>query len=209
MRQTLIEGGVPEAKIRIVPSLPRPIFTPGGEMAAEPTLLYAGRLVEEKGLQVLLDVLPPLDGVRLVVAGEGHFRPQLENRVRRLGLDERVRFVGHKGGDELAELYRESWAVVMPSLWPEPFGLGGLEAMASGRAVIAFDSGDIGSWLNDGISGRLVPWNDRSKLAAAVSEICQPGVAANFGKAGREDFIARFASDRHLDLLQAVYQELI
>jgi glycosyltransferase involved in cell wall biosynthesis len=209
MRGTLIDGGIPREKIRIVPSLPRPVFKPGGPMAPEPTLLFAGRLTEEKGVQVLLDVLPSLTGVRLIVAGEGHFRGPLERRVANLGLGDRVLFVGRKGGEELAELYRQSWALVMPSLWPEPFGLGGLEAMASGRAVIAFDSGDIGSWLTDGLTGRLVPWNDRLKLAEAVHEICRPGVAAAFGQAGRNEFEERFSDARHIELIDAVYRELI
>ena len=100
-------------------------------MAAEPTLLYAGRLVEEKGVQVLLDVLPAAPGLRLIVAGEGYFRTRLESRVASLGLDGRVLFVGRKS-DLLAELYLKSWPLVIAlSLWPEPFGLAGLEAMAA------------------------------------------------------------------------------
>src|SRR5206468_9555238 len=76
--------------------------------------------------------------------------------------------------------FRECSLVVMSSVWPEPFGMAGIEAMRYGLPVVAFDAGGIREWLLDGHNGYLVPWMDRATYAARVEigrascrEICQ------------------------------------
>jgi glycosyltransferase involved in cell wall biosynthesis len=208
MKSTLVAAGIAPERISIVPSLPPGEFTPGGAMAAVPTFLFAGRLVEEKGVHVALRALARVPAARLVIAGEGYFRPALEGLVDHLGLGDRVSFAGRLRGMDLVDAYRRSWAVLVPSTWPEPFGMTGLEAMMCARAVVGFDSGDIGWWLRDGVAGRLVPWNDVDRLVDSMREMTDRGAAVRYGERGREEFESRFGPERHWQRLEAVYREV-
>jgi glycosyltransferase involved in cell wall biosynthesis len=209
MRDTLVEGGFPLSKISIIPSLPNKAFTPGGSLDPCPLFVVAGRLTEGKGVQVAIQALGRVPGARLVVAGEGYFASELAELARRRGVADRVSFVGRLDCSHLLELYRSAWAVLMPSLWPEPFGLTGLEAMACARAVVAFDSGDIRSWLDDGVTGLLVPWNDTTAFEEAMLRLTDRDLAVELGQGGVRQFHQRFSAERHNQLLGNLYDEVL
>jgi glycosyltransferase involved in cell wall biosynthesis len=136
------------------------------------TVLYAGRLEKIKGVQYLIrafsNVVLKYPDAKLVIAGSGPYVQALENLVKSEKLSEQVQFVGHRTREELHSLYRESSIVCVPSLWPEPFGKVGLEAMSVGRPVIASDVGGISEWLIDGTTGFLVPPKDESALTEKI-----------------------------------------
>jgi glycosyltransferase involved in cell wall biosynthesis len=116
-------------------------------------VLFVGRLVPEKGTDRLLEIVSRFVGLTLTVAGDGPERPRLEGLARDLGIAGRVEFLGAVARDRIGALYRACRAVAVPSLWPEPFGIIGLEAMAAGRPVVAFRTGGIPEWLEDGVNG--------------------------------------------------------
>jgi glycosyltransferase involved in cell wall biosynthesis len=126
-------------------------------------LLFAGRMVSMKGVDLLLDALPIASGmlgrpIDLMLAGDGPRRRSLEARASQIerhhaGL--RVTFPGWIAGAALADLMSHSDLMVMPGWWPEPFGLVGLEAGLSRLPVAAFAVGGIPEWLSDGINGYL------------------------------------------------------
>jgi glycosyltransferase involved in cell wall biosynthesis len=90
---------------------------------------------------------------------------------RELGLSDRVFFKGYVAQQELQAHFRDASLAVMSSVWPEPFGAAGLEAMRHGLPVVAFDAGGIKEWLVDGKNGFLIPWMDRAAFAARVEEL--------------------------------------
>ena len=131
----------------------------------------------------------------------------MREQARRHGISERVRFTGWLGGAELACELAEASVVVMPSLWPEPFGLVGIEAFAAGRPAVASATGGIGDWLEDGVSGLLVPPADAGRLASALSELLEdPDRQRRMGAAGRESVAARFTPARHVAALLDGYE---
>lgn len=163
-------------------------------------ILFAGRLTESKGLQVLLRALslvkPPW---RLLVAGTGPYEAQARRLAARLDLQSTVSFRGWVSQAESVSLYREASVVVVPSLWPEPLGLVGLEAMACARPVVSFATGGIGEWLSDGETGFLVPPGDAGALAAAIDRLlAEPATAASMGQRGRETAQEKFSAGRHV-----------
>lgn len=143
--------------------------------AIEPSsknILYVGRLEKIKGVQYLIEAMPEIvqaePDATLTIAGAGEYRESLEELVQSLGLEESVRCVGQKSREELRLLYENSTMLVVPSVWPEPFGKVGIEAMSVGRPVIASDVGGISEWLKDGETGFLVP----PKSSDAIAEKC-------------------------------------
>ena len=105
--------------------------------------------------------------VRLVMAGDGPQKEDWRRTASSLGVD--AEFTGWVGLDDRLRVYRRGMLVAVPSLWPEPFGLIGLDAAALGRPAVAFDVGGIREWLTDGVNGRLVDTGcGRAGLAEAI-----------------------------------------
>ena len=191
----VIPNGVDPEELDVVP-------------AAEPRYVFAaGRLVEQKGFDVLLSALALTPGLRLLIAGEGRERTHLEVLADELGVEERVRFLGAAGRERLAALLRGADAVVVPSR-QEPFGVILLEAMAAGRATIASRVGGIPEFAEDGVTTLLVPPEDPDSLAAALKRLCgdlelRERLAEN-GKARA----AALAWPRVVDRYEALYRRV-
>lgn len=147
----------------------RDAYAPDG-----PMVLYAGRLVWEKGVQDLLDAVPVLrerhPGVRVVVAGDGPHAEDLREHADRAGVLDTVEFVGFVGGHDLPALYAAADCLVVPSRY-EPFGLVALEAAAAGTVVVATDVGGLGEIVEPGVTGMSFPASDPAALAEAVSAV--------------------------------------
>ena len=134
-----------------------------------PLLVFAGRLVHEKGLHTVLVALPRLrrefPGVRLVIAGAGPLEDELRAEAGRFG--DAVQWAGFLAADELAALLGAADAVVVPSLY-EPFGLIALEAAAAGAPLAVADTGGLGELVDPGVTGARFTAGDSQALAAAV-----------------------------------------
>jgi glycogen(starch) synthase len=139
-----------------------------------PLISYAGRLVYEKGVQHLIAALPQLRdrhaGLRLVVAGDGPYRAELEALAVELGLSDAVTFAGFLGGHDLTALMGASDCYVVPSIY-EPFGMVALEAAAVGTPVAVADTGGLAEIVEDGVTGVKFAAKDPGALAAAVSSL--------------------------------------
>lgn len=168
-------------------------------------ILFVGRIVPAKGLHVLISALPEVRG-RLIVCGDGWARNQCEENARRLNVDSRVEFLGWVREKRLASLFACATVVAVPSVWPEPFGLVGVEAMAYGVPAVGSATGGIPEWLTDGENGRLVPPGDPQGLARALNDILGDStVRARFSSAARRRADTVFTENRHVAALEAVY----
>ena len=170
-----------------------------------PLILCSARLVHpDKGVDFLLTALGELKlPWRCVIAGEGPARAWLEEKARDEGLAERVHFTGWLDAPVLEELYTRAELVAVPSIWDEPFGLVGLEAMAHSLPVVAFDVGGISEWLEGGETGLLVPRRDAHAFARAIdSLLSDPERAARMGAKGQRRLRERFSQAAHLDRLE-------
>jgi glycosyltransferase involved in cell wall biosynthesis len=130
-------------------------------------LVFAGRLGPQKAVAVLLTALAGVDGVSLVLAGDGPERGALERRASELGLDGRVRFLGSVSRETVLRLFRAADGSVLPSAW-ENFPHTVVEALAVGCPVIATAVGGVPEVVRDGENGLLVPPNDAAALGAAI-----------------------------------------
>lgn len=188
MRDELLKNGFSDSKIEVHAPVPRAAAAADTATFGERNLIvYAGQIVRGKGVDVLLESLARVTTpFECVIIGDGSHRHACEQLSDRLGLGERVRFTGFLPQAAIAGYYREASLSVMSSLWPEPFGATGIEAMRCGLPVVAFDAGGIREWLQDGVNGHLVPWMDRSAFAACVDDLLGDKAAARrLGENGR------------------------
>lgn len=149
-------------------------FSPGATPPHRQRVLFAGRLVPQKAVDVLMRafgaVLRRHPAARLVIAGDGDQRLYLERLARFLGVRQHVDFLGWRSPDELSELYRSSMVTAVPSRY-EPFGLVALEAMASGCPVVVGRVGGLVEIVEDDLSGFLVEPDDHLGLAGRLAAL--------------------------------------
>jgi glycosyltransferase involved in cell wall biosynthesis len=181
-----------------------PRAAPGGNV------LFAGRLSQEKGLDVAVEAIARLGpGVQLDVAGEGPDRPGAEALAERLAPG-RVRFFGRLPRPEVLRLVAGAGVVVVPSRCYENQPLGVLEAFACGVPVVASNHGGIAELVDPGVDGLLVPPGDPDALASAVRALlADPAAGLRLGRAGREKVARAFTPAVHLTGLHSLYQEAI
>lgn len=180
-------------------------------------LLFVGRLVERKGVRVLLEALARLEPeppVRLRVVGDGPERPALEALAERLGVADRVEFAGFVPREALEEGFARCDAFVLPAVVDakgdtEGLGVVLLEAMSYARPVVASAAGGIVDIVRDGRNGLLVPPGDAAALAEAVRTLRDhPERARELGARGRRDAAEGFSWPTIVDRLEAVYRKL-
>ena len=122
---------------------------------------------------------------RATLVGDGNHLATCRTLAADLGISDRVRFTGWVDHDRLADFYASARFAVVPSRWPEPFGMVGPEAMARGRPVVGFASGGIPDWLHDGVTGLLVSPGDVQGFTAAMDRLLgDPELTAAMGRAG-------------------------
>ncbi len=189
---------------RVVPYFPTLDPLPGdGEQSRR--VVFAGRLHASKGAATLLEAARELDA-ELRICGDGVELPRLEELAARLGIAERVSFRGWLAPEGLAREFADAALVAVPSHWPEPFGLVGIEGFATGRPAVGSATGGIPEWLDDGVSGLTVPAGDAAKLAGALGELLGDPVRRHaMGEAGRATVAARYSRAAHLDAVSDAY----
>jgi glycosyltransferase involved in cell wall biosynthesis len=174
--------------------------------AARRRVVFAGRVVTPKGVAVLIRAARSVDA-EFVVCGDGWQLEAMRKLARRLGVHERVRFTGWLAPGELARELAQASVVAMPSLWPEPFGLVGIEAGAAGRPVVASAGGGVRDWLKDGVNGVLVEPGDPRALAGALDELlADPARRQQMGERGKALVAENFTPERHVAALAQAYR---
>ena len=171
-------------------------------------VLVPARLDPLKGHEFLFEaVARGLPEVRVVLAGDGRERKELESLASRLGIASRVTFLGFR--DDLPVLMACADVVVLPSL-AEGLPLAVLEAMALGAPLVATAIGGTDEAIADEVTGLLVPPRDSAALGAAVERVLtDPGDAARRAEAARDRVAAEFSADRMVERTQSVYEELL
>lgn len=208
MKQELLRNGFDADKIEIHPPVPPPGEDgPRGDVGDRNLIIYAGQITRGKGVDVLLESLARVRvPFECFIFGDGNYRAFCEKLSRRLHLADRVHFKGYVPPDELTIFYREASLAAVSSVWPEPFGAVGLEAMRYGLPVVAFDAGGVKEWLTDGQNGFLAPWMDRDTFAARVEQLLRDkALARRLGEQGRQMAATHFEFSRYIDGLENLF----
>ena len=174
-----------------------------------PTVLFAGRLAEEKNIDVLIDAvakLPDELNVHLEIVGDGEIRQRLDAQVARLGLGDRVRFLGLAPDAELREAYIRADLFCMPGT-AELQSLVTLEAMSASTPVVLANAMALPHLVRDGENGYLFRPNDRDDLAAKLLAILSLPEAERtaMGKVSHE-MVQKHSIKNTLDTFEALYR---
>lgn len=216
IRDEYIRHGVPPARTSVLPSHVGSA-SPGPRSAyadLPERILFVGRMEPLKGGDLLLDAIPVAEEIlgrplHARFVGDGTERGRLEAKARAWAATRRasrVEFTGWLGADARDRLLAATDLLVVPSVWPEPFGLVGIEAAAFGVPAAAFDVGGISQWLTDGVNGHLAgadPPTARSLASAIVRCLVDPAHHARLGEGARK-LAASHTPQAHVTALEEV-----
>jgi len=178
-----------------------PVPVPG--LPPGPYVAFAGDLTYDKGVHTAIEAVLGLpDGPPLVLVGRRFAREPLP-------ADPRLVVLGPRTHAEVMEVFRRSALVVVPSVWPEPFGLVAVEAMALGRPTVVSAVGALPEIVEDGVNGLVVGPRDPLALREAVRRLLDdPRAAARLGQAAAAR-AAAFAPAAVVPRVEEVYQRLV
>jgi lipopolysaccharide/colanic/teichoic acid biosynthesis glycosyltransferase len=176
-----------------------------------PIVLFVGRLVPYKGVDVLLQAMAGIHAAAVIV-GDGPLRRVLERQAAKLGVSDRVFFLGSLPEATLARWYQHCDLLALPSTTKaEAFGLVQLEAMARGKPVVSTRIESGVPWVNqDGTTGLTVAPNDPDALRNAIAQIVEtPRRREEMGEAGRERFQQHFTRERMVRDTTGIYEQVV
>lgn len=209
VRDKFIEHGWDANKFEVLPHFQKLPAAIGPGPAPDAPLLYFGRLSKEKGVDDLIRAMKSVPHMRLVIAGDGPQRGELDELVKVLGVTN-VEFVGHVRGAELDSLIAKSRFTVLPSHAYETFGKTILESYAGARAVVASDLGSRRELIHDGETGLLYPTGSVDRLTDALKLLgSSPELAEEMGRKGWEMVQGRYAPEVHYQRLLDLYERVI
>jgi glycosyltransferase involved in cell wall biosynthesis len=168
--------------------------------------IFGGRLTADKGVGTMMEgwkLSEVWQHHRLRIAGSG----PLDGLVRDAEPQYRIEALGLKPHDQMLDLVADAAVTVVPSLWPEPFGRGVIEAAARGRASIVARSGGLADLVEDGISG-WVSAADPDSIAAAFRRAADPAAQQRCGREARARYEHRYTRNVSLGILDATLRRL-
>lgn len=198
-----------------------PLFTPcaaneaakGSSVTHRSDVLFIGRMTHLKGGDMLLKAAAVAGrklgrGLTVTMAGDGPQRPQWEQMASQFGV--KARFTGWANGEQLEQLYRDTTLLAIPSVWPEPFGLTGLEAGQFGVPAVAFDVGGISQWLHDGINGVLVRGSrpHYQAMGQVLADVLSQPDRLEMMRRGARQLAEQMSIDAHLDQLEHIFSRV-
>lgn len=208
MHREYTRHGVPDDRVIVNPLFAHDMPPRPARMPDEFHAVFLGRMTALKGGDVLIRAAASASRalgapLRLTLAGDGPSRPAWEALATSLGVA--ATFTGWLGAQGRAALYGQASLVAVPSVWPEPFGLTGLEGGAYGAPAVAFDVGGIGTWLRDGENGWLVdPREGAIGLSRAIAQAFGDRAALAARRAGARRVAEELSLARHVDALERV-----
>lgn len=199
VKDKLVLDGFPARRIHVKPNF---AYESGsGQVLPRRDMLFVGRITPEKGLGILLDAWSRLQTEeRLLLAGEA---------VSALELPSNVIHLGRLPSSRVRELMHEVRCVVMPGVWPEPFGRVAIEAFSCGTPVIATHAGGLAAIVEDGVNGFVVDPGDVAGLSERLSRLLDGSAdMASLSANARKSFLTLYTPQVNLQALESIYSRL-
>jgi glycogen synthase len=192
----------------IAPGVPHGMSPPAIDSGSGlPTVVFLGRLVEDKGADIAVRAMHALKGIaNLNIVGDGPQRPALENLARELSLEETVHFFGQVSDDQRGQMIANAFAMVVPSRHEELFGMVAVEGALSSLPVVAASRGGLPEVVKHRETGIIIPPDDPTALSAALRGLLNDrGVASAMGRAGRSRALRKFSLEEAIIRHETLY----
>jgi glycogen synthase len=177
LRRLLLADGVDENRLHLIPPGVNPSLFEGPfedpfTDVGKPRVLFVGRLAPQKGVSTLIAAAALIEdpSAQVLLVGDGPERPKLEREAKRIGVGDRLHFVGFLAHNRLPAVLAHADLLVLPSLYEE-LGTVLLEAMWAGLPIVASRTGGIPDVIEDGVNGLLVPPGEPEELAHAIDRV--------------------------------------
>ncbi len=215
MRAVYVQHGVPESDIHVIP--PPAAFAPDEDppVALKPRnrVLFLGRLTSNKGAVRAIQAAALCQRslrrpLQLTIAGDGPDFARCKELATKLAVT--TEFCGWVNSEQRIELLRSADVLIVPSMWPEPFGIVGVEAASVGVPAVAYPAGGIVDWLRAGESGELAEGTGFGKrsLAKALARVLQNEEHYRVLQLGAWRMALKFGGERHLSKLEALFHDV-
>lgn len=216
IKSKLIARGCPESKIiQHYIGIDNQFFVPAKQKFAQPTILFVGRLIEQKGCQYLLQAMrtinQQLPDAQLIIAGYGHYQEKLQALASDL---KNVTFVGAQNREQVKNLMAQAWVTCLPSIIMARGNEEGMptvcvESQAVGTPIVAFDTGGVSEGVIDLKTGLLSEQKNVGQLAENLLTVLQSSsVREQMSHAGIAHVDQHFNIRRQCQKLEDIYQDL-
>lgn len=221
IKDLLIKQGISDTKIDVIYNLPPYWSTDGNiDMKKDNTesfliLFAASRLYEEKGMHILIGAINKvvkkgITNIKLIIAGEGPQKKELEQMSDIYNIRKYVEFIGQISHDKIKEFYVNCDIILFPSIYTEPLGRVAIEAGIVGKPIIATNIGGIPEIVDDKITGLLVPPRDIENLSDAIIELVNnKDLRERLGKNARVKITRKFEPGHIVNQHIQLYKELV
>lgn len=171
---------------------------------------YFGRLSREKGILNLVEAINNIPGARLMIAGDGPEKENIQTYIKEHKLENRITLLGYLNQDEIRENIRKCRFVAVPSIWYENCPYSILETMEIGKPIIGSKIGGIPELIQDGINGFTYEHNDVSELTNKLKKLFNNDeTVKQFSKNSKKIFIQNYSAEAYYNKLMAVYNKYI
>jgi|YNPBryantNP2012_1023418.scaffolds.fasta_scaffold00638_17 glycosyltransferase involved in cell wall biosynthesis len=212
MKNQLTLNGCKGTRLIVLPLFVESLTCGGSEISNKNNLiLFIGNINNGKGLDLLLRALKLVTApFKFVIIGNGKALHANQKLAEKLGLASKTKFAGWLPQQEIKSYYQQAAMLAMPSRWPEPFGLVGLEAMAHAVPVIGFKVGGIPDWLEDGKNGFLIERGNIRQMAEKIDLLLtDKALNQRLGEYGRQCAITKYNVDNYINKLIAIFEQAI
>lgn len=205
-KNIFVKGGIPSEKIVVKPNFTISKFYQKKKKSVY--ALFVGRLIREKGIDVLLEAWQVLGKrIPLKIVGDGPLSTQISAAIQQY---RGIECLGRKPPEEVNNLMRDATCLIFPSQWYEPFGLVAIEAFAMGTPVIGSKIGAITEIINDGKTGLHFQPGNAQDLITKVNWVCDNPVATSqMGDEARKVFERCYSPKKNYAMLNNIYQQAI
>lgn len=171
---------------------------------------YFGRLSREKGILNLVEAINNIPGARLIIAGDGPERENIQAYIKEHNLENRITLLGYLNQNDIRENIRKCRFVAVPSIWYENCPYSILETMEIGKPIIGSRIGGIPELIQDGINGFTYEHNDVSELTnKLIKMFSNDEIIKQFSKNSKQIFIENYSAEAYYNKLMTVYNKYI
>lgn len=212
MQREAMAAGIDAKKLVVNPYFIEDLPSPPTAQPSGNSILYMGRLHESKGVHYLLQAFAQIKtslapAPTLEIIGSGSNEEGLQAQCRRLGIADRVFFRGWQSRSAIDAALAACDVVAVPSIYPEAFGIVGIEAMIHAKPVVAFNVGGISDWLRNEETGFLVPAKDSATFAHGLSRLLSDAsLYRRMSARARQVALQEYLPKNHLVKLISTYE---